>query len=377
MRWALVDWRKTRGFTVVELMIATVIAAILMLGVIQIFSANKRSHVIGTGLARVQENLRFAVKDISFATRMAGYVGCSGNIHNHLDTTDPGYNDDLFNFENATGGWEFTNGAGTSVTEPGQSYTMPSSISPDGTASHWDDYNNGDLPASLTNKVLPGTDVVVLKWAGSNTGININNMNINNASIQTVGVSGIAQGSILIVSDCSGGDAFQNAANANAAAVSRGTVAGWSPGNSNPGSTAWTHIYSNGSKFLYFTSRAYYIGQGASGEPSLYRITYAQGSTGSVVEELAEGVENMQVLYGVDTNSDAYADQFVTARDVTSHTDVVALKIAFLVRTPDEIKETASSDTYNVLGTTVTSPSDRRLRYVFTTTLKLRNKGVK
>jgi type IV pilus assembly protein PilW len=377
MRLVSRNWHQTRGFTVVELMIATVIAAILMLGVIQIFSANKRSHVIGTGLARVQENLRFAMKDIAYAGRMAGYVGCSGKIKNHLDTTDPGYSDDLFNFDHATGGWEFTNGAGTSVTEPGQSYTLPSSINPDGTASHWDNYNDDDLPASLTSKVLPGTDVVVLKWAGNNTGININNMNINNAAINTVGSSGIAQGAILVVSDCSGGDAFQNAANASGATVSRGTVAGWSPGNANPGTAKWSHLYPGGADFLYFISRAFYIGEGASGEPALYRITYAQGATGQVVEELAEGIENMQVLYGIDTNSDKYADQFVTARDVTSHADVVALKFAFLARTPDEIKETASSNTYNLLGTTITSPSDRRLRYVFTSTLKLRNKGVK
>jgi len=377
MRLVLRDWHKTRGFTVVELMIATVIASILMLGVIQIFSANKRSHVIGTGLARVQENIRFAMKDISYASRMAGYVGCSGKIHNHLDTTDPGYSDDLFNFDNATGGWEFTNGAGTSVTEPGQSYTLPSSISPDGTASHWDNYNDDDLPASLTNRVLPGTDVVVLKWAGSNTGISIKNMNTNKASINTNGASGIAQGTILIVSDCSAGDAFQNVANASASAVSRGTVAGWSPGNTNPASSDWTHVYPSSADFLFFTSRAFYIGEGTSGEPALFRITYTQGSTGQVVEELAEGVENMQVLYGVDTNADDYADQFVTARDITSHADVVALKLAFLARTPDEVKETASSDTYNLLGTNITSPSDRRLRYVFTTTLKLRNKGVK
>lgn len=364
------------GFTVIELMVAVVIASILMLGVIQIFIANSQSNKTNSGLSRVQENIRFALKDISAAGRMAGYKGCSDNIQNHLDTTDSGYDDDLFNFDNATGGWEFSNGSGTSVTRPGGSYTL-STTTPSTSADAWDDTDSDGLPSTLVNNVLPGSDVVVLKWAGNNTGVNIQNMNINNATINTVSASGVEQGTILIVSDCSGGDAFQNTANSSGSTVTRGTVAGWSPGNVNPGSTNWSHVYPAASDILFFTSRAFYVGQGTSGEPALYRITYNQGASGQVREEIAEGIENMQVLYGYDTDGDDYANQFVTAQDLPDHANVVAVKLAFLARSSEELKDTASSRTFDLLGTDITSPSDRRLRYAFSTTIKLRNKGVK
>lgn len=365
------------GFTVIELMVAVVIASILMLGVIQIFIANSQSNKTNAGLARVQENIRFALKDISSAGRMAGYKGCSGNIENHLDETSSDYNDDLFDFDNATGGWEYNS------TKPDDSYTL-STVTPSTTASNWDDTDGDDLPDTLVNHVLPGSDVVVLKWAGSNTGINLKGMNASNATINTVAASGVEQGTILIISDCSGGDAFQNTSNKTATNVTRGTTAGWAPGNKNPSKTNWSHNYGESADFLFFVSRAFYVGQGASGEPALYRITYNQGATDQVREEIAEGIENMQVLYGYDTDGDDYANQFVTAQDLPDnppddlgHANVVALKLAFLARSSEELKDTASSRTFNLLGTSITSPSDRRLRYTFSTTIKLRNKGVK
>lgn len=367
--------RTDNGFTIVELMVSIAVASILLLGVIQVFIANRHSSDVNSGLARVQENIRFALKDISAAGRMAGYKGCSGNILNHLDQTDPGYDDDLFDFDNATGGWEYSNGSATSTTKPGQSYTL-STVTPSSDGTKWDDSDGDDLPSTLVNRAVAGSDVLVLKWAGSNTGVTIQNMNINNATINTVNASGIAQGTILIVSDCSGGDAFQNTANSNASTVTRGTAGGWTPGNVNPGSTNWSHIYPEASEILFFTSRAFYVGQGASGEPSLFRITYNQGASGQVIEEVAEGIENMQVLYGEDTDSDNYANHFVTAQDVGDHANVVAIKLAFLARSPEEVKENASSQTVDLLGTNITTPSDKRLRYTFSTTIKLRNKGV-
>ncbi len=380
--------KKSTGFTLVEIMIAIAISMILMLGVMQIFSSNKRSHVISNGLARVQENIRFAMKDISYAGRMAGYVGCSGNIKNHLDENDPAYSDDLFNFDAATGGWEFT----ASNTKPDGSYTVPASLAPDADATHWKNNdtsgtaNATDLLAALMEdasgtaepKVLPGTDVLVLKWAGSNAdGVAIKNMNTNSASITTYSASNVEKDSIVIVSDCSGGDAFMNVSNANASSVSKGTANGHPPGNKNPSSSKWSHVYPESADFLYFVSRAFYIGLGASGEPALFRSTFFQGATEPSIEEIAEGIENMQVLFGIDVNADNYADRYVSAVDVPSHDAVVSVKLALLARTPEEIKEAASPNSYKLLGTTITTPSDRRVRYAFNTTIKLRNKGKK
>jgi len=369
-------YNPAHGFTLIELMVSIVIASILMLGVMQVFYANQQASEVGSSLARLQENIRFALRDVSNAGRMAGYKGCSNNIKNHLDTTDPGYDDDLFDFDNATGGWEFSNGSSTSVTEPGSSYTL-TTVTPASDGTKWDDADGDDLPATLVNRALPGSDVLVLKWAGSNTGLSVNNMKVNSAQIN-VGDNNIGQGALLVISDCSGGDAFQTFPAPSGKALTRASGgSGKSPGNANPGKNNWSHAYSEAAELLFFISRAYFVGQGASGEPSLFRATYSQGAGAPVIEELAEGVENMQVLYGYDDDGDDYANQFVTVQDLPGHADVVALKLAFLARGTDEVKENAESKDYNLLGTTITTPSDSRLRYTFGTTIKLRNKGVK
>lgn len=363
------------GFTIIELMISIVIASILMLGVMQVFYANKHASAVGSGLARVQENIRFALKDISYAGRLAGYAGCSDNLTNHLDPTDDGYDEELFNFENATGGWEFSDGAAPSTTAPDQSYTL-TTVTPAADGTKWDNIGGDGLPDSLVDKVVPGSDVLVLKWADENTDLTINNMTTNGAI--TVGDNDIADGTILMVSDCSGADAFQSFPAKSGNALTRASGgSGKSPGNKNPGKNNWSKAYSDGAEILFFVSRAYFIGQGVSGEPSLYRISYTQGTTDAVIEELAEGIENMQVLFGYDVDGDGYADRFVTAQDLPDHAGVVALKLAFLARSAEEIRENPASRNYTLLGTTITSPSDGRLRYAFSTTIKLRNKGVK
>ena len=364
------------GFTIVELMVGVLIAAILMLGVVEIFSANTHASKIGTSVARIQENIRFALKDLSAAGRIAGYRGCSDKINNHLDTSDPDYDEELLDLNNATGGWEFTDGLTPSPTKPDGSFTL-TSFTPVADTTKWEDTSGDGLPASLAGKVIAGSDIIVFKWASQDTGVDVQNMNVNSAAIVT-GSNTIQQGTILLVTDCSGGDAFQSfpAQSGNALTKAAGG-SGWSPGNDN--GTKWSHQYTKGADFLFFTSRAYYVGQGVSGEPALYRITYDQGtaSGGFVAEEVVEGIETMQVLYGEDTDGDGYADRFVSVQDLGSQEDVVALKIGFLARGATEVKRNASSETFNILGTNITTPSDKRLRYAFSTTIKLRNKGVK
>lgn len=379
------------GFTLVEIMVAIVISSILMLGVMQIFSSNKRANMIGSGLARVQENARFAMRKLSQDMRMAGYVGCGGQLKNHLDETDPNYSDELFDIESPTGGWEYSNGASTSVTSPAAASAYPLSATiaaaTTGNADKWDSQKGGDLDASLAGKVLPGSDVLILKWAD---GGDINFVITGVPSASTAKASGktnIEQDTIMAITDCSAGDVFMKNNNASSTTLTKGTATGHSPGNKLPSKSDWSHNYPNGATAMFFISRAYYIGVGTSGEPALFRNTYVKGTTDYVTDELAEGVENMQVLFGEDVNGDNLADRYVTADQVHNyettvadrkHRNINALKVALLVRSPQESKPTASGGTtYNMLGTDITAPSDRRLRYVFTNTVKLRNKGLK
>jgi type IV pilus assembly protein PilW len=65
--------RKQRGFTLVEIMVALAIAIILLVGVYSVYLASKRGYALQDGLARQQENGRFAVEFLNRDLRMAGY----------------------------------------------------------------------------------------------------------------------------------------------------------------------------------------------------------------------------------------------------------------------------------------------------------------
>ena len=382
------------GFTLVEIMVAIAVSSILMLGVMQIFSSNKRANMIGGGLARVQENARFAMRKLTQDMRMAGYVGCGGQLKNHLDPTATGYSDDLFDIESATGGWEYTNGASTSVTGPAAStaYPLPPTIAaaPTTDADDWANQKAEDLHTTIQGLALPGSDVLILKWAeGGDFGFTIDGTPNNTLATTAKTSTPIEQGTIMAITDCSAGDVFMKVNKAGSINLNKGVASGIFPGNQNPKTSDWSHTYLNGAEPMFFIARAYYIGVGTSGEPALFRITYVRGTGAGdyVIDELAEGVENMQVLFGEDVNGDRLADRYVTADQVHNsesvaadrdHKQISSLKVALLVRSPSEVKPTTSGGTtYNLLGADITAPDDRRLRYVFNSTVKLRNKGLK
>jgi Tfp pilus assembly protein PilW len=104
------------------------------------------------------------------------------------------------------------------------------------------------------------------------------------------------------------------------------------------------------------------------------RTLRCAGSRDSAQQIIAEGVENLQLLYGVDVNGDKAVDRYVNATNINGlWNNVVSVQIGVLVRALRETKDKAESITYTLLDTAVTSPNDRYKRAVFTTTVNLRN----
>jgi type IV pilus assembly protein PilW len=87
--------------------------------------------------------------------------------------------------------------------------------------------------------------------------------------------------------------------------------------------------------------------------------------------ELAEGVENMQVLYGIDSNDDGVANRYVDADDVGNWTQVVSLQITLLV---NSIEGAVSPGDMVCLGCNVfAGTQDGLIRAEFQTTIGIRN----
>ena len=61
-------------------MVALAIAAILLLGLSQIFVGSKNVYRLQEGMSRVQENARFVLQYMESNVRMAGYMGCGNDV---------------------------------------------------------------------------------------------------------------------------------------------------------------------------------------------------------------------------------------------------------------------------------------------------------
>jgi type IV pilus assembly protein PilW len=97
------------------------------------------------------------------------------------------------------------------------------------------------------------------------------------------------------------------------------------------------------------------------------------GSRSSKRVEIAEGVENLQILYGIDNNSDNQVEQYVNADEVASWGNVISVQLALLVRSLNKVKKTKELRTYTLLDNMVISTNDKYQRAVFYTIIRLRN----
>jgi type IV pilus assembly protein PilW len=354
--------RRQAGLSLVELMVSLVIASLLIIGVIQIFSANSQTYRTQEGVSRVQENTRFAMEVMQRDLRMAGFTGCTRNILNHLDENNPNYSNELMGGPPVTG-WEYTG------TAPGDSYNIA-----DGDTGNWSSGTGGGVPAAIAGDTLPGSDVVVINFA-ERANVTLNgNPAANAETINVAGPSGIPQGTIVMATsdNCAAGDLWQKVNQAGANSITKGA----SGLNESPGQNFMGTPYNDNANVYIWASVAYYVGQGAGGEPALFQRRLGPPAA-AAAQELVEGVESMQILYGLDTDGDRQVDSYVTATTVNDWDEVISVRISLLHRSPaNNALDVGTLDTrvYNLIGTRINPVDDRRARQVATTTVGLRNR---
>lgn len=398
--------RSCGGFGLIELMISIVISMLLLAAVSAVYLSSKQTFNTSNNVARLQENSRFALWFINHDLRMAGYSGCTRTVASVLNTASPSYDPNFYDPNQVVGGWEFTG------TAPNDVYSLntldPATVS----AGSWEGLNSGSaLAADLTGRnLVPGSDVLVIKRANTllsvkpngNISLTASLFNVNDGREQPgtgqPRVPPINQFDLLVVSNCQQADLFQNTADTdsnpdlNPKPVSR-TAGTGAPGNLDPTAKAFgtsnalsplSPTYDAATEIYAFTSNAYYVATGASGDPSLFRLSFSNGQPPAPgdpnnPQELVEGVENMQVLYGEDTDADGTANKFVAADDVADPTQVVAVRIGLLMRAPtqnedfiDASKQFLVAD--NIEIQPVVNPN--HLRYIASSTVQLRNLGL-
>jgi type IV pilus assembly protein PilW len=203
------------GMTLIEIMIALLIGAFLLGGVLQIFTGSQQTYQMQQNLSRLQENGRFAIDFLAHDSRMAGYRECL-------------------------------------------TYTVPTPIT--------------------------GT----------------NDTGLNSSDTITIQLSTGACGASVL------------------------------------------------------STIAYSVQADVSGQPALFVKNDA-----AAAQALIEGIENMQILYGVDTDADGSVNYYVSANNVADMSKVVSIRITLTARTLDG---------------NLTTIGDGRIRRDFTTTIALRNR---
>ena len=377
---------RQKGLTLVELMIAMTISSILMVGISNIYSSSKQAYKINDEFSVLQENARLAFRFLTQDIRMAGYVGCAWADGTNVDST--------LDTDNLTADQEaFVDGFGTGLEGYDATGTEPDTAIDMATlTSGFNRTVNG-----LFTGHADGSDIIVVRHANG-SGVKLSgNKGSANFDIQDSGVnavvggchapSGICDNDILMVSDCSKGRLFQvtsmTAVSANGGSIRIKHAASGTPGN-DPTSWGGSSVdedewFAPGdSEILKLGAYAYFVATGVSGQPTLMRLS----DLDTTPQELVEGVENMQILYGIDSTADGRANQYFVAPTAVTN-NVVSVRISLLISTPNEIpKRNNDTKVYKMISVNdavnvrVTPISDRRIRKVFTTTIKLRNKGL-
>lgn len=81
--------RRERGYTLIELMVASIIGLLLLGAMLFVFAGSRQSSRHAEAMARIQENTRIAVELLSSEIRMAGFVGCRSRAN--LSGEEPAY----------------------------------------------------------------------------------------------------------------------------------------------------------------------------------------------------------------------------------------------------------------------------------------------
>lgn len=355
--------RKEKGFTLIEIMVAIAIGALLLSGIVQAFVGFKTTDKLSNSLSRVQEAGRTALDIISKDLRLAGYKGCA----------DPAIveNVNIIADNPPTTNFIETSLRGFDVTATGWS-TGHADLAPiDG--------------SSIEDASLNSDVVSIMRASTLSTGLNEHDN--NNSNVKVVGNPlGLSQNDIAILSDCESMDIFRisnvTGDGSNNTIVTFAHGIGSNTNTDNKLSKAYTD---ENARLMTFVAHTYFVADTGrkNNQGDTINALYRMDEDGTV-EEIVEGVENIQLTYGEEyvNGNRRFVPASTSGLDLTQ---VTSIKISLLVASNDRVLAIDDSFVYPMAGTNIapassggaiTYPNDRRMRKVFNMMVKMRNKRV-
>ena len=307
--------KRCNGFTIVELMVALLVSSLLTVAILNLFTASNRSYKDTDRSARLQGNARFAIHALKQDLSLVKFFAGVQSYNIVNDGSLGVVSDDC-------------SGAAAAYDYSKPLLAMQSDSS-------------GDAYGCITDAV-PDTGVLVIKHARA----------------LPLDTTAVENSKTYLLANHEVGVLYDGADTAPLAQVPEGR--------------AWEYLV-----YVYYIRKDPDAGK----PPVLSRKTLRWNGTAMAMqtESIVSGIEEMRLLFGVDSSSDGSLDTFLEAATINASTtydwdDVGAVQINLLVRTDEEDHFFTDTKTYNLgAGDAVVSPGDHFHRNVIQTTISLRN----
>lgn len=337
-----------RGMNLIEILIAMSLSLILMAGVLHIMSSSKRTYGLQAELAGLQENARFLVEEMNYSLRMGGYFGCSGSPPSGMNSQP---------FTGSTDGQN-----------PAVKMRVATKNS----------QQNYQLSNNRLTKAVPESDILVISQLGEQIKLpewspstittafsQSTNKFIFNASELNTTPSSIKN---VIISDCGGSESYA------VSSINLGTS---------------TITLNQTLQREYRWPVEVFAATQATIQPTTYEVGALDKNGDGDAEDpedgfglfkngvlFIDGVENMQLRYGIDTDGDGAANRY----DNLPSGNIVSVRITLLMRTPNrryDLTEAQNTD-FQLDSDLVYNPSTRGFEVgyrhrLFSTIVQIRN----
>jgi type IV pilus assembly protein PilW len=346
------DCRHQTGMTLIEIMISLLIGVFLLAGVITIFLNSKQTYRMQEGISRLQENGRFAMEFISKDVRMAGFRGC--NSQAPITNTLNGPTDFLYDFATGIQGFEATSTtAWTPTLTTAIAAEIPSALG----GSDIITIRRADDQSVTVTTHANGSAVLTLDTSATIT-------NLKSAGFLTSATTPANNCTIAVASNCSQAAVFQVSGIDTTARTLSHSVGGACAAPKNL-SADLVSSFAKGQVYPINTI-TYYVRNNTAvpPQPSLYRRIGLNAA-----EELVEGIEKLEIFYGVDriplaaTVGDQSPDYYVTANNVIAAatgtlkaadwSNVVSVRIQITVSTIDSNLTTTGGKISRTINSTI------------------------
>lgn len=281
----------SRGFTVLELLLAVSLGSVLMLALATVYLQVTRHYQVSNELGHLQGNVVVASHFLSQSIQNAGHLSCLTldreeriHIQNHEPTA--GTLEAVSGYEGSDGSW------------------IPA------------------LPASLQGKVKSGTDVLQVS-AAVPLGATVNRMTATAAWVSSE--PEFTAGDWVVLSDCERADIVSLAQRMTLAdGTQQLTVSG-----------TWPHRYLGGAIVAEFRTLYFYLADTGRITPENQPVwgLFVKNPLGETFE-LLEGIDDLQFSFGVRTLTEADIQRYQDADDIRDWHEVQGVSWVLQLNSP-------------------------------------------